>query len=293
MTINTEKPSSKLRGLFTRAYQAGIGLEIKRLAFLGLLSLLLPGCSGQEEIRFGYQPPLIPVQVSVNHRGQVAVTSSHVLNTPVGLFSISAGYSIATIRSNTKYPVLVVRVDDSIIVYELSPDNAFAVDFVGDEKLFNKVKLERFRDGDIVLELESVQPIAVIVTAAPTPKPHSTPVPTRGTSVTVQKPANAVYSDWCPGAFATRLAVGDRAKVVAVPRLVVREDPNTRSQPVHGHSLSNGRTVTILDGPVCNGGMLWWKAESGIITLTSGQQHNIVGWMAEESGDEWLLEPLR
>lgn len=94
----------------------------------------------------------------------------------------------------------------------------------------------------------------------------------------------------CSGAATTRLAIGDVARVVA-DRLSVREAPGTDSATVYGTSIGKGRTVTILDGPVCSDGMLWWRGETGLITLTNGEQHNIAGWMAEESGDEWLLEP--
>jgi hypothetical protein len=96
----------------------------------------------------------------------------------------------------------------------------------------------------------------------------------------------------CSGAMPTRLAIGNVARVVA-DRVSVREGPGTDYATVYGTSIGNGRTVTILDGPVCSGGMLWWEGETGLITLTNGEQHNIVGWMAEESGGEWLLEPVR
>jgi hypothetical protein len=96
----------------------------------------------------------------------------------------------------------------------------------------------------------------------------------------------------CSGALPTRLAIGDVARVVA-DRVSVREGPGTDYTTVYGTSIGNGRTITILDGPVCSGGMLWWEGETGLITLTNGEQHNITGWMAEESGGEWLLEPVR
>lgn len=96
----------------------------------------------------------------------------------------------------------------------------------------------------------------------------------------------------CSGALPTRLAIGDVARVVA-DRVRVREGPGTDYATVYGTSIDSGRTVIILDGPVCDDGMLWWKGETGLITLTNGVQHNIVGWVAEESGGEWLLEPER
>ncbi len=98
-------------------------------------------------------------------------------------------------------------------------------------------------------------------------------------------------SSSCSGALPTRLAIGNLARVVA-DRVRVREGPGTDYATVYGTSIDHGRTVTILDGPVCSGGMLWWKGETGLITLTNGEQHNITGWMAEESGGQWLLEPV-
>lgn len=95
----------------------------------------------------------------------------------------------------------------------------------------------------------------------------------------------------CPGAFPTRLSVGAGAKVVTA-HLSVRQSPGANSPTVYGTSLSEGRTVTIIDGPVCLDGVLWWKGDSGPITLTNGDVITMVGWMAEESGSEWLLEPV-
>lgn len=96
----------------------------------------------------------------------------------------------------------------------------------------------------------------------------------------------------CEGAPPTRLSVGDTAQVV-VEALSVRSGPATRYPKVYGQTLSRGRDFFIINGSICNEGMRWWYGESGIITLTNGEKHNIVGWVAEESGDEWLLEPVR
>lgn len=94
----------------------------------------------------------------------------------------------------------------------------------------------------------------------------------------------------CPGAWDSRLSIGDTA-VVIPERLVMRSGPGTRYDPVRGHSLSQNRQIFILNGPVCDGGMLWWEAETGVITLSNGERHNMQGWVAEESGDEWMLRP--
>jgi hypothetical protein len=267
-----------------------------RHSFITLLFviMLLSSCGGGDpNVEVGYQPPFIPIRVAVNRWGDVSVESSYQLSTPIGTFDLTMGYSIAAIRRDADYPVLVIRVDDEVTVYELSPDNSFEVKFDNGNQYYREVNLVRDRDGDIILELESVEIVSASSSGEVGTSPGSTNTLPGNPPDSEQKPGSSTYSDWCPGAFATRLAVGSRAKVVAVPRLVVHEEPGEGTPTVYGHSLSNGRTVTILDGPICDGGMLWWYAESGVITLTNGDQHNVVGWMAEESGDEWLLEPLR
>ena len=65
-----------------------------------------------------------------------------------------------------------------------------------------------------------------------------------------------------------KLAVGLDAQVSPNDLLVVRAEPYTGS--VLGH-LSPAATVTIIDGPKCEGGAIWWK-------VTSDQ---LSGWAVE------------
>jgi hypothetical protein len=263
-----------LKGIFSLVHW--VHLEEKKrgghkLVFSLFFLVILSSCAGNSNIEVGYQPPFIPIRVAVDRWGSVTASSSYQLSTLIGTFDLTAGHSIPAIRRNAQYPVLIVRVDNQVTVYELSPDNSFEVEF-DDNQYYQKVNLARERDGDIILELQSLEVISI---------PGSSSGP-------MQKP----YSNSCPGAFATRLSIGSRAKVVASPRLIVHEEPGENAPAVYGHSLSKGRTVTILGGPICDGGMLWWYIESGVITLTNGDRHNIIGWVAEESGDEWMLAPL-
>lgn len=260
---------------------------MSKIAIFSLWSvclLLLGGCGGQTTFEVGYEPPAIPIRVSINQRGELSAEWSRKLKTPIGTFDLEIGHSINAIRRNNANPVLIIRVDNQLIVYELDPNNKFDVFFDGGNRHYQQVKLEK-RDGDIILELESVP------TAAIPPQPEAKQAST-GT-VAVTSPPTAVPANTCPGAFPTRLAIGARAQVVAQPNLMVREEPNTRSDTVYGTSLSKGREVTVLNGPECDGGMLWWFIETGTITLTNGKRHNIMGWVAEESGNEWMLEPVR
>lgn len=90
----------------------------------------------------------------------------------------------------------------------------------------------------------------------------------------------------------TRLKIGAVAQVVT-DRVNVRRGPGTQNELVYGQSLGNGRTVFIIDGPVCMGGLTWWKGETGTITLSNGEQHNMIGWIAEAVENERFLELIR
>jgi hypothetical protein len=245
--------------------------------------LLLGGCSPTLEV--GYKPPIpLPVRVSINQHGEMAVTIDSSYSTPFGTFDITAGQSLNRIEQSVNYPALIIRVDGEVRVYQLDPNTQFNVLFEGDDRLYTKVNLVQ-RGENIILELESVSTVAIPL--QPEAKQGGT-----GTAAD-PSPPTAVPANTCPGAFPTRLAIGARAQVVAHPNLMVREEPNTRSDTVYGTSLSKGREVTVLNGPECDGGMLWWFIETGTITLTNGKRHNIMGWVAEESGNEWMLEPVR
>jgi hypothetical protein len=252
---------------------------------LFLVCWMLVSCGGETTITGTYGLPYIPIEVSINNRGEISFSAAARLNTFVGSFSVSAGHTVQSVRNRIDNPVLIVRVDDRILVYELDPQQEYRLFFDGGSQHYREVKLEK-RGRDLILELESVP---VVVASTPRPNPTSTRTSSSGNSRVTTAPT----SEYCRSAFATRLSIGGSAKVVAYPGLVVRESPTTSSNPVYGTSLSPGRIVRILDGPQCNGGMLWWRIETGVITLSNGQNHNMVGWVAEESGNEWLLEPNR
>jgi hypothetical protein len=86
----------------------------------------------------------------------------------------------------------------------------------------------------------------------------------------------------CHSTYLTRLCIGDKAYVSFDPPLT----NNIRQEPYKGSTLLGkvhpGDEMTIIDGPSCSNGWIWWK----IISADNG----ITGWTAE--GDEngyWLL----
>jgi len=83
----------------------------------------------------------------------------------------------------------------------------------------------------------------------------------------------------CPGSLPTRLAIGDQAVVITEP------DPlRARLTPPDGEIvelLYSGYALEILNGPVCDDGILWWEVQ-----LREDQR----GWIAESVGDEYFVE---
>lgn len=88
----------------------------------------------------------------------------------------------------------------------------------------------------------------------------------------------------CSGAPATRLHVGDRARVAMYPY----ENQRIRKEPNSGSTIltlfSPGTLMKILEGPVCSNGWVWWKVQS----YTSGD----IGWTAEGDSASYWLEPV-
>ncbi len=89
----------------------------------------------------------------------------------------------------------------------------------------------------------------------------------------------------CDGAdLLTQLAVGDTATVAIDPPLPnrVRQAPNTTGT-ILGY-VDPGQSVTIIDGPVCSEGWVWWKVEA--------QSGSLTGWTAEGDQDNFWLIPV-
>jgi DNA-binding beta-propeller fold protein YncE len=88
----------------------------------------------------------------------------------------------------------------------------------------------------------------------------------------------------CSGAPATRLHIGDRARVAMYPY----ENQRIRQEPSSGSAILTlfrpGTLMKILEGPVCANGWVWWKVQS----YTSGD----IGWTAEGDSDSYWLEPV-
>jgi hypothetical protein len=83
--------------------------------------------------------------------------------------------------------------------------------------------------------------------------------------------------------FYTYLFVGVDAKVLPPEGLIIRKEADTHANRVGG--LTQGTVVTITDGPVCAGKMVWWQ-----VKLAGSSKP--AGWVREGDGSEGFLGPL-
>lgn len=95
-------------------------------------------------------------------------------------------------------------------------------------------------------------------------------------------PNARAQENFCLDSPITRLQAGDRAEVApAVDRLRLRMLPAVGTGEVG--LLYAGTSMTVLDGPSCNGGYMWWRVE-----LDSGTR----GWVAEGSWRTYYVAPV-
>lgn len=127
----------------------------------------------------------------------------------------------------------------------------------------------------VACELQAI-PTSVVATPESEPTLTITPQPTSTSepSITYTPTPADCTQGW------TRLEIGLSAKVVTSLRL--------RSEPSLGDNIIGqlypGTPLTVLEGPVCAGNLVFWKVEDKSVP---GQ----VGWMAEGDGQEYWLEP--
>jgi hypothetical protein len=132
------------------------------------------------------------------------------------------------------------------------------------------------------------QGVAPTLTTVPTntlpaaPPASPTLPPTAPPSLTLTPPAKPTWMP-CPGAYFSRLYVGDTAYVGFDPPLPnrVRSQPNTASEILG--MLQPGEKMEIIGGPVCSNQWIWWQVSSKATGLT--------GWTAEGDNKSYWLVP--
>lgn len=237
----------------------------KHIFLIVLAAVLIASCAPQPQIEIGYQPPFVPIRISVNSRGEVNAGLSGQFVTPYGTFDIEGGVSVNALRNDFPNRILVVVVDDVATVYELEDGKEFKVTFDDSNTLYKKVALEYESDGDIILELVSVREDA----------------PSGGIPSSSETSSGSNNNYWCDDLDGVRLEVGDEAEVIwdkvnlrSAPRVPDVWDANIVAQ------LDQGAVITIIDGPVCAHEGTWWE-----VRTTRGT----TGWMREYVSAGYLL----
>jgi hypothetical protein len=124
--------------------------------------------------------------------------------------------------------------------------------------------------------------------------PTQTPLPTPTYTITNTEPVcdamihinNETYvgCDICKGTLPTIIRVGMKAYVNFIPPISNRvRDYPSRSAVVIG-SMEPGTIMTIIDGPVCDDVLIWWKIETS---------NGLKGWTAETDGKDYFFLPVR
>jgi hypothetical protein len=86
-----------------------------------------------------------------------------------------------------------------------------------------------------------------------------------------------IAQDSCPE---TRLAIGESGRVTPGTPNNVRDEPATSGVKVG--EIPGGGRFSVLDGPICSEGYLWWQVDYAGVT----------GWTVEASGDDYYVEPI-
>lgn len=118
------------------------------------------------------------------------------------------------------------------------------------------------------------------VTATNTPTATFTPTVTPTATIT-PSPTFGFDRAQCPANLPPQLAIGGRGRVLPGGASTVYEQPLSNSAPLS--EIPGGVSFTVLDGPVCTDGFIWWQVE----------YRQTIGWVIEAGSGVYFLEPLR
>lgn len=231
--------------------------------FISFMAFFFIGCQPEAGVEIGYQPPYVPVRISVNSNGEVSASASYEWVTSIGTFDVGGDVSVDTLRNSYTSDVLIVRVDDEVTMYELKEGAQFDIAFDDSNTLYKKVALHKEPDGDFILELESVR---VVDSDSDSSQPSS-------------ESTSAEY--WCDDLSGVKLRVGDSARVVW-PKVNLRsspEVPQTWDANIVAQ-INEGVRVSIIDGPECAHEGTWWQVRT---------EYGDAGWMREFTSDGYFL----
>lgn len=259
-------------------------LTYRAIALVLLLAILTTGCGliGRPDadvvIEGSFDPIIIPITISINSLGEVTLKprAEFEVPTPIGVFHAGAYLESHPFAEATQN-ILVIKIDDQECAYDLHGDK-FEVNL--EQGNFQLLSLSTESDN-IYIELKG---------------DHYTGCTQDWSTVAVSNPVQGSGNEvGCPGASRSFLSMGARAYISVFQASVLKE-PSEFSSFAKYKYLDGGDVVTIIDGPVCGPGdpghVLFWRVRSEVIHFADGTSGVVEGWVAEESGDIYLLRPV-
>jgi hypothetical protein len=89
-----------------------------------LICVSLTACSGSVSV--GYQPPVLPIKISINTNGELQVSWENSIQTPYGTFSAEVSSDLSELYLD-RNGVLIVNVNGVNSVYDLNGQNNIAI----------------------------------------------------------------------------------------------------------------------------------------------------------------------
>lgn len=214
------------------------------LVIFGILAGGLSIWKVGQTIQVGYQPAVVPLKVSIDNSGNVVLEPSSGHMVPVGTFNVANDDEMNLLRDKYSDKILIVRVDNRAIVYELDDNKRFDVTFKNDNNLYDKVELKNENNGDIILNLELINsPKLTTPTSAPTQ----------------EKISFAEIS--CEGGIL-------KVNLRRTPGYLNKDD----SDLIAG--INCGQLVELLGETQIVDGLTWWKVS----------WNGYIGWVADHTG---------
>lgn len=216
----------------------------------------------------GFSPFGIPIRVSINHQGNLAVEISDDLLTPVGRFDWEISADVYPLQALYDSPVLIICVDKEISVYELEPDKNFRVVFDNKNTLYEKVDLEH-NNGSFILQLKSITPVQLSIPKTSTPLVITSVVTSAPIVVTSTPTATPTTQDQKDYAIISCEEDITQAALRKSPGYQTKDD----SLDII-YKIDCGERLELLGESQKADGLTWWHVS----------WHEYTGWMADHTG---------
>jgi serine/threonine protein kinase len=110
----------------------------------------------------------------------------------------------------------------------------------------------------------------------------NTPAPSRKPPLQPTTTATSTPLPDCNDSPPTRLQINDKVRVTVASGepLRIRIHPGIAFQIID--TIPEGTTMTIIDGPECEDGYMWWKIDNS---------EGLIGWAAEGDNEKYYIEP--